>query len=119
MRDELTRLDAIAGDGDCGDTLAAGAAAILEDSVDYIYKHPDVVCDQLANSCARSMGGTSGVLYDVFFRAAGDFWVQRKTFDVLCVARIQSRQLSGQYVALCKNALAGSQNATVGNVAAV
>ena len=72
MRDELTRLDAIAGDGDCGDTLAAGAAAILEDSVDYIYKHPDVVCDQLANSCARSMGGTSGVLYDVFFRAAGD-----------------------------------------------
>ena len=72
MRDELTRLDAIAGDGDCGDTLAAGASAILEDSVGYIYKHPDVVCDQLANSCARSMGGTSGVLYEVFFRAAGN-----------------------------------------------
>jgi dihydroxyacetone kinase len=72
MRDELTRLDAIAGDGDCGDTLAAGASAILEDSVDYAYRHPDVVCDQLASSCARSMGGTSGVLYDVFFRAAGD-----------------------------------------------
>jgi triose/dihydroxyacetone kinase / FAD-AMP lyase (cyclizing) len=72
MKDELTRLDAIAGDGDCGDTLAAGAQAILEDSVDYRYAHPDLVCEQLANSCARSMGGTSGVLYDVFFRACGD-----------------------------------------------
>jgi dihydroxyacetone kinase len=68
----LTEADTKVGDGDCGATFARGAAALLLDA-----PH---MCDAdsardialaIGLTIRRSMGGTSGALYDIFFAAAG------------------------------------------------
>ncbi|RKP26031.1 dihydroxyacetone kinase 1 [Syncephalis pseudoplumigaleata] len=68
---EITRLDTITGDGDCGDTLKAGANAILS-ALDArtlptapLHRFALGVADLLEGS----MGGTSGALYCIFFNA--------------------------------------------------
>ncbi|TIC61185.1 dihydroxyacetone kinase Dak1 [Wallemia mellicola] len=68
---EITRLDTIAGDGDCGLTLKAGAEGVLnrikegqiggEDIAKYILEISEVA--------ETDMGGTSGALYSIFFSA--------------------------------------------------
>ena len=67
---QLGAWDAAVGDGDCGTTLAAGAAAILEDLPSYDADDASATAASLAASVRRVMGGTSGVLYDIFFTAA-------------------------------------------------
>ena len=67
---QLSSWDAAVGDGDCGTTLAAGAAAVLEDEPSYDVDTPAAAAAGLAASVRRAMGGTSGVLYDIFFTAA-------------------------------------------------
>lgn len=71
---KITRYDTIAGDGDCGETLVAGAKAIsaafagkysselrLDDAVDTFVDLGEIVED--------SMGGTSGGLYSIYLNA--------------------------------------------------
>ena len=67
----LTEADTKVGDGDCGLTHARGARALLED-VDYMPLDgpPEDLLFALAATVRRSMGGTSGALYDIFFSAA-------------------------------------------------
>ncbi len=86
METQLTSWDAAVGDGDCGTTLAAGAAAVLQDEACYDVDDPAATAAGLAASVRRAMGGTSGVLYDIFFTAAeaalrssssGDSWTPR------------------------------------------
>ena len=67
---QLGAWDAAVGDGDCGTTLAAGAAAIIEDLQLYDVDDAAATAASLAASVRRSMGGTSGVLYDILFSAA-------------------------------------------------
>lgn len=66
---KITHYDTVVGDGDCGETLAAGANSILkglneglkdslDDPVSTIYKITELV--------EESMGGTSGGLYSIF-----------------------------------------------------
>ena len=75
--EELNRLDATTGDGDTGSTLARGANAILarlvDDSADEHVDWSDAARSVAAigRTCRRSMGGTSGALYDIMFTAAG------------------------------------------------
>ncbi|KAK2463564.1 hypothetical protein APHAL10511_004315 [Amanita phalloides] len=66
---EITRMDTIAGDGDCGLTLKAGAEAILAKIQDQIIDGYDVVRSILAIArvAEDTMGGTSGALYSIFF----------------------------------------------------
>lgn len=75
LEPELTRCDTICGDGDCGLVLKKGAIAVQEmveasnsgdeagevDGASY--------CDGLADAISGSMGGTSGALLELFFRA--------------------------------------------------
>ena len=67
---QLTDWDTKAGDGDCGDTLKAGALAMLEDLPGYPLGHPQALLQAIARSLARSMGGSSGALYAIFLNAA-------------------------------------------------
>ena len=53
---ELTRLDRIVGDGDCGHTFKRGALAILEDVASYPVDSPALLCTALGDSIRKSMG---------------------------------------------------------------
>lgn len=67
---EITRFDTIVGDGDCGETLARGAAAVLS-----FLESPELNDDavstllRLANVIENNMDGTSGAIYGIFFAA--------------------------------------------------
>ncbi|KAJ6480947.1 dihydroxyacetone kinase [Mycena sanguinolenta] len=68
---EITRMDTIAGDGDCGLTLKAGAQgvekAIKAGGITGTDLAADVVA--IAKVAENEMGGTSGALYSIFFSA--------------------------------------------------
>jgi len=67
----LTRFDSIAGDGDCGLTLKAGAEGVLQKIGDGTINGDDVIGSIIAISgvAEAAMGGTSGALYSIFFSA--------------------------------------------------
>lgn len=69
-KEELNAADSLVGDGDCGSTLALGAAAMQEDMGAHRYPldDPAALCAALGRSC-RAMGGSSGALYEIFFTA--------------------------------------------------
>ncbi|KAL3688202.1 hypothetical protein R1sor_014511 [Riccia sorocarpa] len=70
-REALNAIDAKVGDGDCGSTMYKGASAILEDLQDhYPLNDAAATVQEIGSSIRRSMGGTSGVIYDIFCRAA-------------------------------------------------
>ena len=67
---ELTAWDKQVGDGDCGTTLRRGAERVLADLPGYPLQRPDQTFLALARSVSASMGGSTGVLYGILFRAA-------------------------------------------------
>ncbi|KAK6921382.1 DhaL domain [Dillenia turbinata] len=71
LRDSLDAWDGKVGDGDCGSTMFKGATAILEDMKKY-YPLNDAAetINEIGSSIRRVMGGTSGILYDIFCKAA-------------------------------------------------
>ncbi|KAI0372718.1 dihydroxyacetone kinase [Pilatotrama ljubarskyi] len=68
---EITRMDNVAGDGDCGLTLKAGASAVLNGVKEGRISGEDVVRSviSIAQVAEEQMGGTSGALYSIFFSA--------------------------------------------------
>uniref|UniRef100_A0A7S4NKK8 DhaL domain-containing protein n=1 Tax=Guillardia theta TaxID=55529 RepID=A0A7S4NKK8_GUITH len=68
--EELTALDEKCGDGDCGVTMRRGAEQVLADLAGYPEEEEGVL-SAVASSINESMGGTSGALLEIFFRAAG------------------------------------------------
>eukprot|EP00055_Hartaetosiga_balthica_P012422 m.60369 g.60369 ORF g.60369 m.60369 type:complete len:679 (-) comp7939_c0_seq4:1784-3820(-) len=67
----ITQLDMIVGDGDCGTTMLQGATAILshlEQNMLALHSHSKLAL-QLSDIVERSMGGTSGAVYSIFFSA--------------------------------------------------
>uniref|UniRef100_A0A7N0VA95 3,4-dihydroxy-2-butanone kinase n=1 Tax=Kalanchoe fedtschenkoi TaxID=63787 RepID=A0A7N0VA95_KALFE len=71
LRDSLNEWDSRVGDGDCGSTMFKGAAAILDDMKKY-YPLNDAAetVNEMGSSIQRVMGGTSGILYNIFCKAA-------------------------------------------------
>ncbi|GMH16107.1 hypothetical protein Nepgr_017948 [Nepenthes gracilis] len=71
LRDTLNDWDGKVGDGDCGSTMSRGATAIMEDMKKYypLNNVADTV-KEIGFSIRRVMGGTSGIIYDIFFKAA-------------------------------------------------
>ena len=67
---ELTALDEKVGDGDAGTTLAAGAKAVLEACDAGLPKGASGVAAAVARAVEDSMGGSSGVLYNLGLKAA-------------------------------------------------
>ncbi|KAJ7360832.1 dihydroxyacetone kinase [Mycena albidolilacea] len=68
---EITRMDTIAGDGDCGLTLKAGAQGVEKAIKVGSITGTDLVADvvAIAKVAETEMGGTSGALYSIFFSA--------------------------------------------------
>lgn len=71
---KITRYDTIAGDGDCGETLAAGAHALQKAMASKHISETDPVAAlaTITNLVEEAMGGTSGGLYLIFLSA----WVK-------------------------------------------
>lgn len=62
---EITRMDTVAGDGDCGLTLKGGATAVLQNIKEGKVSGEDIVSSLIAISevAEKQMGGTSGALF--------------------------------------------------------
>jgi len=67
---KLTEWDQIAGDGDCGITFQRGAEKILSSVDSYPVSSAEATLEAIATDVSASMGGTSGALLEIFFRAA-------------------------------------------------
>ncbi|XP_059640733.1 putative 3,4-dihydroxy-2-butanone kinase isoform X2 [Cornus florida] len=71
IKDSLNEWDSKVGDGDCGSTMFRGATAILEDMKKHYPLNDDAeTVNEIGSSIRRVMGGTSGILYNIFFKAA-------------------------------------------------
>ncbi|MEI9426786.1 dihydroxyacetone kinase subunit DhaK [Mesorhizobium sp. Cs1299R1N3] len=66
----LNGLDAKAGDGDTGSTVATGARSILERLDTLPLAGPAATLGAMGDILSASMGGSSGVLLSIFFTAA-------------------------------------------------
>jgi dihydroxyacetone kinase len=77
---EITRMDTIAGDGDCGLTLKGGATAVLRTIEEGKVSGEDIVSSLIAISqvAEEQMGGTSGALFS---------WVLSPAY---CIAKYQT-----------------------------
>ncbi|MGL5949303.1 MAG: dihydroxyacetone kinase subunit DhaK, partial [Aeromonas sp.] len=73
LETELNRLDAIVGDGDTGSTFAAGARKVLAqlEANNLPLAEPAQLFNVIAENLTSVMGGSSGVLFSIFFTAAG------------------------------------------------
>lgn len=69
---KLSEYDRICGDGDCGMVMRAGAEqvlSVLQSSADTLLADDSsYFCNTIANALSDSMGGTSGILLEIFFR---------------------------------------------------
>ncbi|CAJ1952171.1 unnamed protein product [Sphenostylis stenocarpa] len=70
IKENLNEWDGKVGDGDCGSTMSRGAKAILEDIKNYPLNDAAETVGEIGSSIGRSMGGTSGIIYTIFFKAA-------------------------------------------------
>jgi dihydroxyacetone kinase len=69
---DLNALDARAGDGDTGSTLATAARALIGALDRLPLADPTQLYRAIGNELSQTMGGSSGVLLAIFFAAAGD-----------------------------------------------
>ena len=85
---ELTQMDSICGDGDCGIVMKAGAEGILSDINNYNIEDSAILCAAIADTISKSMGGTSGALLELALRAMavqlsnGENWINAITSGV-------------------------------------
>lgn len=70
LEETLNALDAKAGDGDTGSTVATGARSVLEKLDTLPLADPAATLAAIGDTLSASMGGSSGVLLSIFFTAA-------------------------------------------------
>ena len=70
LEDKLNGLDAKAGDGDTGSTVATGARSVLGRLETLPLADPAATLAAVGDILGASMGGSSGVLLSIFFTAA-------------------------------------------------
>ena len=70
LEDELNRLDARAGDGDTGTTVATGARAVEAKIPQLPLADTAATFSVIGETLASAMGGSSGVLMSIFFTAS-------------------------------------------------
>ncbi|KAG0704151.1 DAK1 DegV-like protein [Suillus ampliporus] len=70
---DMTRFDTIVGDGDCGETFAGGAKAVLaaldSSNLNPAKTAPAAFVSKVGGILEGSMGGTAGALFAIFFTA--------------------------------------------------
>lgn len=77
---KVTLYDTVAGDGDCGETLLAGADSITNSLRDNSIDLTDAVrfFEELGDVVESAMGGTSGGLYSIFISSMSSFLKQQE-----------------------------------------
>ena len=70
--DYLNELDRAVGDGDHGTTIARGVKFVIRDLETAQPSNVNEIFVLVGKGMMKSMGGASGILYGVFFRAAQD-----------------------------------------------
>ncbi len=70
LEDELNRLDARAGDGDTGSTVATGARAVEARLATLPLADRVATLHAIGETLGQAMGGSSGVLMSIFFTAS-------------------------------------------------
>jgi phosphoenolpyruvate---glycerone phosphotransferase subunit DhaL len=68
--DYLNQLDQALGDGDHGSTIARGSDAAIRDLEERTFTTVNQEFEAVGSAMMRSMGGASGILFGVLFRAA-------------------------------------------------
>jgi dihydroxyacetone kinase len=86
---ELNRLDARAGDGDTGSTVATGARAILGRFDVLPFADPAALMGAIGAILGTSMGGSSGVLLSIFFTAAGKAFKEKADLPAALLAGLE------------------------------
>jgi dihydroxyacetone kinase len=66
-REDLNKWDAIAGDGDCGETVYKGAEYVLKHIDELSTGNLSKMFGQLGNMCGKSMGGSFGGILGIVF----------------------------------------------------
>jgi len=79
--EQLTKWDLIVGDGDCGITMKRGATEVLSrlENKTLSTANPVELCLSLADAVSQSMGGTSGILFELFFRKMAGVFIEGKS----------------------------------------
>ena len=106
----LTKYDTIVGDGDCGITMKRGATCVLDqlEQGTLPTDHPVPMFAGIADAVSSSMGGTSGVLLELFFRKMSSTLARSQTAigkAELC----EAFQMGVQALSLYGGAQAGSR----------
>ncbi|MCP9972414.1 dihydroxyacetone kinase subunit DhaK [Actinomadura madurae] len=73
-RDEWNELDAAAGDGDFGTTMARGFGAVLDEWEELATRPEGALLRAVAEKLSRAMGASSGPLLAASFQRAGEAW---------------------------------------------
>lgn len=97
---EITRMDTILGDGDCGTTLVSGSAALVRGLDDKTIDPTSLshVVIGVANLISQSMGGTSGAIYAVFLTGLASAVTENpapSTVDLAYLAGVLRAALDG------------------------
>ena len=97
LEPELTQYDSIAGDGDCGLVMKAGAEGILKDMSIHEANTVDSAkfCAGIADSISKYMGGTSGALLELALRAMAQNLSEGKNWYEAVVAGVEAMKFYG------------------------
>lgn len=68
----LNEMDSELGDADTGSTLAQGAEGILQAVPAVLFENPHSLLTTLSDVVMKSMGGTSGAIFSIFFQCASN-----------------------------------------------
>ena len=90
---DLTAWDLKVGDGDCGITMKRGAKALLSGSIDST--NPVKTMTDIADIVSDSMGGTSGALFEIFFRVCGRTVMEKSEGGVASADSFKSGFVAG------------------------
>lgn len=109
---ELTKLDTIVGDGDCGITWKRGATAILEalqENAAQWTAHPVTMATTLAEVVSHSMGGTSGILLELAFSTMGRSFLEQGSSGLDATALVKATRAGAHAIATYGGAKQGDR----------
>jgi dihydroxyacetone kinase len=95
LEKELNHLDARAGDGDTGSTVAAGAQGVLAKVKSLPLADTAETLAAIGRILASSMGGSSGVLLSIFFTAAAKEMMETGTLPAALLAGLDRMTFYG------------------------
>ncbi|CAI5451965.1 unnamed protein product [Caenorhabditis angaria] len=92
----LNKLDAFAGDGDCGSTFSMAAKSIQTSMPKLTFSHPQTLLRQLAIIFEQTVGGTSGALYALMLSSTSTVFGNEEVSSKVCQIGLEKANESVQ-----------------------